>query len=85
MGEGIEKVYAPKSVEKSSIAIVSVSEEGLAQAFTEWDRRYRDDPKKFMSEAEHLLRETPYTYGQACAPYFVSILQSQGCATITNY
>jgi hypothetical protein len=47
---------------------------GLAAAFTEWDRRYREDPARFMSEAEHLSKETPETYGDACAPYFAKIL-----------
>lgn len=44
-------------------------------AFTEWDRRYREEPERFMSEAVHLLKETPETYGQAAAPYFMAILR----------
>ena len=44
------------------------------RAFTEWERRYREDPETFMSEATRLLKMTPATYGQAVAPYFVSIL-----------
>lgn len=47
----------------------------FARAFTEWDRRYREEPERFMSEAVHLLRETPETYGDACAPYFLEILR----------
>jgi len=43
-------------------------------AFTEWDRRYREDPDKFVSEATRLLKGTPDTYGAACAPYFQKIL-----------
>lgn len=46
----------------------------LAKAFTEWDRRYRNEPERFQSEAEHLLKGTPDTYGEACAPYLISIL-----------
>lgn len=46
----------------------------LAAAFTEWDRRYREEPERFQSEAEHLLRETPRTYGEACAPYLMAIV-----------
>lgn len=46
----------------------------IAKSFTEWDRRYRKNPKQFQSEAKHLLRETPKTYGQAAAPYFLKIL-----------
>lgn len=55
--------------------------DALAAAFTEWDRRYREEPERFQSEAEHLLRETPETYGAACAPYLVKILGEQGLAT----
>lgn len=54
--------------------------EQIAAAFTEWDRRYREEPERFMSEAEHLLRHTPQTYGEACAPYFAEILRA-----IVNY
>ena len=43
-------------------------------AFTEWDRRYREEPERFQSEAQHLLKETPDSYGAACAPYFAKIL-----------
>lgn len=55
---------------------------GIAQqfeaAFTEWDRRYREEPERFWSEAEHLLKQTPETYGQAAAPYFIAILREIG-------
>lgn len=70
---------APRDVNDDSDAhaeerlTCSVSE--LAAAFTEWDRRYREEPERFMSEATHLLRETPETYGDACAPYLLSILE----------
>lgn len=46
----------------------------IAEAFTEWERRFREDPESYMSEAAKLLKETPETYGQACAPYFALIL-----------
>jgi hypothetical protein len=46
----------------------------FAAAFTEWERRYREEPERFQSEAEKLLKETPKTYGDACAPYFMTIL-----------
>lgn len=58
--------------------IVTVSSEQLAAAFTEWDRRYRDEPTRFTSEAQHLLKETPKTYGDACVPYLLSILREHG-------
>lgn len=53
-------------------------EERFARAFTEWDRRYREEPERFMSEAQHLLKETPETYGEACAPYFIKLLEEIG-------
>jgi hypothetical protein len=45
-----------------------------AKAFTEWERRYREDPERFQSEATKLLKETPKSYGAACAPYFLKIV-----------
>lgn len=57
-----------------AIAVIAVTEAELAAAFTEWDRRYREEPDRFMSEAHRLLKETPETYGQACAPYLIQIL-----------
>jgi len=45
----------------------------LADAFTEWERRYREDPDRFMSE-EAILEQTPETNGEACALYFIKIL-----------
>lgn len=53
----------------------AVSTLEVKKAFTEWDRRYREEPEKFQSEAEHLLKETPETYGDACAPYFMQIME----------
>lgn len=47
----------------------------LAAAFTEWERRYREEPGRFMSEASKLRKETPDTYGDACARYLVKILK----------
>ncbi len=50
------------------------TEADLSAAFTEWDRRYREEPERFWSEVQHLLKETPETYGAACAPYLVALL-----------
>ena len=46
----------------------------IQDAFTEWDRRYREEPELFESEATRLLKGTPKTYGESAAPYFVEIL-----------
>lgn len=54
-----------------------VTQDQLAMAFTEWDRRYREEPERFMSEAQHLLKTTPQTYGEACAPYLLQIISEQ--------
>ena len=54
---------------------VEVTEKQLAGAFTEWDRCFREEPEKFQSEAVRLLKGTPKTYGEACAPYLLHILE----------
>lgn len=59
------------------MAATEVTEATLAAAFTEWDRRYREEPERFQSEAVRLLRGTPETYGEAAAPYLLMILAEQ--------
>lgn len=59
---------------------ITITQPELAKAFTEWERRYREEPGRFQSEATKLLKETPETYGQACAPYFLQILTGQQTA-----
>jgi hypothetical protein len=61
---------------------VTATQDEIAAAFTEWERRYREEPERFMSEAARLLRETPETYGQACAPYLIQILNEQRRPTL---
>ena len=46
-----------------------------AAAFEEWDRRYRENPREFQTAVEHLLGETPETYGEGCAPYFFELVR----------
>jgi len=54
----------------------------IVAAFTEWDRRYREEPERFESEAVHILKGTPQTYGEAAGPYFVAIVEEiQGAAS----
>lgn len=43
-------------------------------AFTEWDKRYRENPNYFWNEVERLLGSTPETYGKAASAFFVSLL-----------
>ncbi len=45
----------------------------VAAAFTEWERRFREEPERFLSEAEKMAGSAE-SYGEACAPYFLSIL-----------
>ena len=49
------------------------SQEHLEKMFTEWDLRWRMNPEDFMSVVDHLLKETPYSYGKACALYFMEL------------
>ncbi len=43
-------------------------------AFAEWDRRWRANPENFWNVVTHLMKETPATYGEACAVYFEALL-----------
>jgi hypothetical protein len=58
------------------------TQENIARAFTEWERRYREEPERFQSEAAKLLKETPESYGEACAPYFLKIIQEVSIVTL---
>lgn len=54
--------------------MINATPQQIAATFTEWERRYRENTEQFMSEAQKLLQETPASYGEACAPYFLEIL-----------
>ena len=49
------------------------TQEQLAELFTEWERRYREEPAKFMSDVERYTVTTPATYGDLCAAYFLGL------------
>lgn len=53
----------------------NATQKQIEATFTEWDRRYRENPELFMSEATHLIRGTAETYGAAATPYFLEILK----------
>ncbi len=57
--------------------LVFADESAIAAAFTEWDRRYREEPERFQSEAVRLLKGTPESYGEAAAPYLVALLEGR--------
>jgi hypothetical protein len=62
------------SATDASKILFCCSQAALADAFTEWDRRYREEPERFESEAVRLLKGTPRSYGEACAPYLLALL-----------
>lgn len=64
--------YRRAHIDNETLHIVTEAE--LAAAFTEWDRRFRQEPERFESESKRLLKSTPETYGAACAPYLLEIL-----------
>lgn len=43
------------------------------RAFTEWERRYRETPERFMSDFQRFTN-SERTYGESAAAYFVSLL-----------
>ena len=45
------------------------------KAFTEWDRRYREEPARFDSDFKRIMRgQTIVEYGQSAAAYFEEML-----------
>jgi hypothetical protein len=64
---------------------MKINTELLAKAFTEWERRYREAPDEFQTEAYKLLKETPETYGDAAAPYFETILREFAPLSLTTF
>lgn len=55
-------------------ASITATPEEIVQAFTEWDRRWQEDPDAFLSEAE-ALAQAPESYGESATPYFLNILK----------
>lgn len=45
----------------------------LAAAFTEWERMYREEPTKYMSDHERLA-ETAETLGEQRAAYLLELM-----------
>ena len=54
---------------------ISASLNEIAKVFEEWDRRWRENPQEFTDLVTHLTKDTPLSYGQACAPYFANLLE----------
>lgn len=64
----------PRSKMDGPPVVVGVGQREFEVAFAEWDRRYREEPETFMNEVQHLLGETPESYGKACGLYFAKLL-----------
>ena len=55
------------------------AQQELAAAFTEWHRRWVEEPDRFATEAESF--STPDgTYGENCAAYLTALLKEQAAA-----
>ncbi len=52
---------------------INTTQSELSAAFTEWERRAREEPERFMSESEKLSKSAE-TCGDLCAPYLIQIL-----------
>ena len=53
--------------------IYGVSRNGLRSAFAEWERRYRQDPEKFMSEMDVRALDTN-DYGALAADTLLALM-----------
>ena len=69
MGIRKQPTLAPSSVNLS----LMVTHAALAAAFSEWMRRYQEEPERFYSEAETLACDTD-DYGTSSVKYLVKIL-----------
>lgn len=63
----------PKGPPPPQGAVWVSQRERFAKAFTEWERRFREEPDKFMSEQEHLA-ESANSIGELSAEYFIVLL-----------
>lgn len=57
------------------MADITMTTEEMVEAFTEWDRRWREDPESFKNIAVELLEEDSESYGAEAAPYFLAVLE----------
>jgi hypothetical protein len=55
--------------------MIDLNEDQIAHIFTVWDARYRKNPEEYMNVVDYLLHNTPYSYGNACAKYFVELIR----------
>lgn len=58
------------------IKLITTTPAKLAAAFTEWERRFREEPARFATESEIAALDAE-TYGDAAAAYLLTILAEQ--------
>jgi hypothetical protein len=79
-GSYIRRLIAQEALKRGVVPVITQSSSFIAtreqfeRAFAEWERRYREEPSKFMSEMEKAA-ETLQTYGECAAAYFVLLLE----------
>lgn len=54
---------------------LSITQNELAHALTEWDRRFHEEPERFEDEVSLLLLTASDQYGQVCASYLLKIIE----------
>lgn len=60
-----------------STTLHQVTEAELVAAFTEWERRYREEPEQFLSDFKRFT-ESAESYGESCGPYLLELLAELG-------
>lgn len=53
---------------------MNYSKKEIVKTFTEWERRYREEPSKFESDFERLSKDCE-DYGEGAANYFCSLIK----------
>lgn len=63
----------PTTGDGSEVVTYDISAPELADAFTEWERRWREEPERFQEDSERLAG-TSEEYGVGAARYLIEIL-----------
>ena len=56
---------------------INLTIDTAAAAFEAWERLYRADPSKFLTEDEQRAMDTA-SHGEACAIYFFALVRAVG-------
>jgi hypothetical protein len=57
----------------TKVTVQVPTKDQLVAALTEWERRYREEPDRFMSDQERIA-ETAETLGEQRAVYLIELL-----------